>query len=58
MVFIETNRFKPGDPQHYAAQPVRLPVATSDSSKLISAALAGLAIVAGWRSSSVTPAFL
>ena len=35
MVFIETNRFKPDDAQHYAARPVRLPVATSDSAKLI-----------------------
>jgi DNA polymerase V len=25
MVFIETNRFKPDDAQHYAARPVRLP---------------------------------
>jgi hypothetical protein len=25
MVFIETNLFKPGDAQHYAARPVRLP---------------------------------
>ena len=47
MVFIETNRFKAGDAQHYAARPVRLPVATSDSSKLIGAALAGLASI--WR---------
>jgi DNA polymerase V len=45
MVFIETNRFKPGDAQHYAARPVRLPVATSDSGKLIGAALAGLASI-------------
>ena len=47
MVFIETNRFKPDDAQHYAAWPVRLPVATSDSGKLIGAALAGLAAI--WR---------
>jgi DNA polymerase V len=47
MVFIETNRFKPDDAQHYAARPVHLPVATSDSGKLIGAALAGLA--ASWR---------
>jgi DNA polymerase V len=46
-VFIETNRFKPDDAQHYAARPVRLPVATSDSGKLIGAALAGLASI--WR---------
>ena len=42
LVFIETNRFKPEDAQHYAAGPVPLPVATSDTGKLISAALAGL----------------
>jgi DNA polymerase V len=47
MVFIETNRFKSDDMQHYAARPVRLPVATSDGGKLISAALAGLAAI--WR---------
>jgi DNA polymerase V len=47
MVFIETNRFKPGDAQHYAVRPMRLPVATSDSAKLIGAALAGLAAI--WR---------
>lgn len=47
MVFIETNRFKPDDAQHYAAWPVHLPMATSDSSKLIGAALAGLAAI--WR---------
>ncbi|HTW53386.1 MAG TPA: Y-family DNA polymerase [Stellaceae bacterium] len=47
MVFIETNRFKPDDAQHYAAWPVRLPVATSDSARLIGAALAGLAAI--WR---------
>jgi DNA polymerase V len=47
MVFIETNRFKPDDAQHFAARPVRLPVATSDTAKLIGAALAGLAAI--WR---------
>ena len=47
MVFIETNRFKPDEPQHYATRPVRLPVATSDSVKLISVALAGLSAI--WR---------
>jgi DNA polymerase V len=47
MVFIETNRFKPEDAQHYAARPVRLPVATSDSGKLIGAALRGLTAI--WR---------
>jgi DNA polymerase V len=47
MVFIETNRFKPDQAQHYAARPVRLPVATSDSARLIGAALARLASI--WR---------
>lgn len=47
MVFIETNRFKAEDAQHYAARPVQLPVATSDSARLISAALGGLAAI--WR---------
>ena len=47
MVFIETNRFKADEPQHYATRPVRLPVATSDSAKLISVALAGLDAI--WR---------
>jgi DNA polymerase V len=47
MVFVETNRFKPGEAQHHAARTVQLPVATSDSGKLIGAALAGLAAI--WR---------
>jgi DNA polymerase V len=45
MVFIETNRFKPDDAQHCATRTVHLPVATSDSGKLIGAALAGLASI-------------
>ena len=45
MVFVETNRFKPDDAQHHAARTVHLPVATSDSGKLIGAALAGLASI-------------
>ena len=47
VTFIETNRFKPNEQQHYAARPVYLAVATSDSGKLIKAALAGLR--ASWR---------
>src|SRR5205085_9931965 len=47
MVFVETNRFKPAEAQHHAARTVQLPVATSDSGKLIGAALAGLAAI--WR---------
>jgi DNA polymerase V len=46
-VFIETNRFKPGERQHFASKPVHLPVATSDSAKLIRAARAGIAAL--WR---------
>jgi DNA polymerase V len=47
VTFIETNRFKLEEKQHYAARPVHLGVATSDSGKLIKAALAGLR--AAWR---------
>jgi DNA polymerase V len=47
MVFVETNRFKANDAQHHAARTAHLPVATSDSGKLIGAALAGLASI--WR---------
>lgn len=46
-VFIETNRFKPGERQHFALKPVQLPVATNDSAKLIRAAYAGIAAL--WR---------
>ena len=47
MVFVETNCFKPEEAQHCAAHLVHLPVATSDSGKLIGAALAGLTSI--WR---------
>ena len=47
IVFVETNRFRPTDPQHHATRPVQLPVATCDTAKLITAALAGLA--SAWR---------
>jgi len=47
MVFIQTNRFKPDDAQHCASRAVHLPVATSDTGKLIGAALAGLTSI--WR---------
>jgi DNA polymerase V len=51
MVFVETNRFKPDEKQHCTSRSVRLPVATSDSGRLISAALAGLKSMwcAGYR---------
>jgi DNA polymerase V len=47
IVFVETNRFKPGDPQHCASQAVQLPVASADTGKLTGAALRGLAVL--WR---------
>ena len=47
VVFVETNRFRPDDPQHYANQPVQLPVATADTGKLAAAARRGLAAI--WR---------
>ena len=37
-VFVETNRFKPEDPQYNAARGVQLPVATADTGKLTQAA--------------------
>jgi DNA polymerase V len=46
-VFIETNRFKPDEAQHCTSRSVHLPVATSDSGKLIGAAFAGLKSM--WR---------
>jgi DNA polymerase V len=47
VIFVETNRFRPGDPQHYANQPVQLAVATADTGKLAAAARRGLAAI--WR---------
>ena len=47
MVFIETNRFKPEEAQHCTSRSVHLPVATSDSGKLIGAATAALRSM--WR---------
>jgi hypothetical protein len=41
-------QFKPDDAQHCASRAVHLPVATNDTGKLISAALAGLGSI--WRS--------
>ena len=43
IVFVETNCFRPGDPQRCASQGVQLPVATAHTGKLTSAALRGLA---------------
>jgi DNA polymerase V len=47
MVFIQTNRFKPDDAQHCASRAIHLPVATSDTGKLIGAARDGLGSI--WR---------
>jgi DNA polymerase V len=44
-VWIEANSFKPSDRQYSASKSVRLPVATADTRKLITAAIAGLAII-------------
>ena len=42
VVFIQTNQFRPQDKQHAAEQAIQLPVATSDTGKLNSAALRAL----------------
>lgn len=42
MVFIHTNAFRPTERQHSASEVVKLPVASSDSAKLIHAALCAL----------------
>jgi DNA polymerase V len=46
-VFITTNRFRVNDEQYYGQHTVHLPVATSDTSRLIRAALHGLECV--WK---------
>lgn len=46
-VFVQTNRFRPQDPQYSREQAVQLPVATSDTGRLIAAAKRGLAAL--WR---------
>lgn len=46
-VFVETNRFKPADPQYAASRSVQLPVATADTGKLIRAAMTVLGRL--WR---------
>jgi DNA polymerase V len=43
MVFVNTDGFRPEDPQDNAVQPVVLAVATADSGRLIGAALSALA---------------
>lgn len=47
IVFVNTNRHRPQDAQYYATRPVRLPIATADTSRLVRAALHGLACV--WK---------
>lgn len=42
VVFVQSNRFKPGERQYGASFVVPLPVATADTCKLTSAALVGL----------------
>ena len=46
-VFVETNTFKPGEPQHCASRGVQLPVATADTGKLGQAAARCLDVL--WR---------
>jgi DNA polymerase V len=45
VVFLETNPFKPADPQYTAAKAIRLPVATADTGKLVQAAIAALGLL-------------
>lgn len=47
MVFVNTNRHRPQDAQHYAQQGVQLAVASADTPRLVRAALRGLASI--WR---------
>ena len=47
MVCIETNEFRPQDPQYSPSQAVRLSVASADTGKLVTAALAALKRI--WR---------
>lgn len=44
-VFIHTNRFRLNDLQYANSKSIRLPVATSDSTELIKAALGGLSLI-------------
>ena len=47
VVFVMTNRFRPQDPQYNREQTVELPVASSDTGRLVAAAEHGLAKI--WR---------
>lgn len=44
-VWIETNRFKPGDRQYATSKAIRLPVASADTGRLVSAAQAALSVI-------------
>ena len=46
-MFLETNPFRAQDPQRNASRAVQLPVATSDTGRLASAAVRGLEAI--WR---------
>lgn len=41
-VFLETNQFKPDDPQYFNSKSVRLPVATADTGRVLKAARVAL----------------
>jgi DNA polymerase V len=47
MVFVQTNPFRPQDPQYAREQGVQLPVATADTGMITSAAKRGLGAI--WR---------
>lgn len=47
IVFVETNRFRPKDQQYSNSQTVNLPIATSDTGGLVTAAMKGLSAI--WR---------
>ncbi|MFZ5734396.1 MAG: Y-family DNA polymerase [Pseudomonadota bacterium] len=47
VVFIHTNKHKPGDRQYYAARPIQLPVASADTGRLTSYAMRALDCI--WR---------
>jgi DNA polymerase V len=47
MVFVQTNPFRPQDPQYASERMVQLPIATADTGKIISAAQRGLGAI--WR---------
>ena len=44
-VFLQTNRFKPEEPQYYNSQNVYMPVATNDTGELVHYALVGLKLL-------------